>query len=90
MNMAGLLEHFRGSETGNHLSKLAMLEDPSVYGADAEREFQDAMARLRAKQREQRFEELQHKARKGVLDAAERSEYAALIHQAERPYEGGY
>jgi DNA primase len=82
MNMAGMLEHFRGSETGKHLGKLAVLEDPSSYGADPQQEFRDAMAKLRAKQREERFEELQHKARTGVLVEAERREYAALIHRS--------
>ncbi len=85
LNMAGVLEHFRGTDTAEQLGKLAVLEDPRSYGADPRREFQDAIARLQTRLREQRFEELQRKARTSSLSQAEKHEYAALI---QRPGSG--
>ena len=87
--MAGVLEHFRGTDTGIHLGKLARQEDPGLYGAHPQQEFQDAVVKLKAKLREQRFEELQEKARAASLSESEKREFAALLGNAQKDEEAG-
>jgi DNA primase len=78
LSMAGLLEHFRDTETGRHLAKLAQAEDPALPEADLGREFRDAVARIVRKGPEQRFQDLGARARAGTLSEAETREYAEL------------
>jgi len=88
LNMAGLLEHFRDTEMGRHLTRLAMSEDAATHGADPAQEFQGAIRKLRSKLQEPRFEELQHKARAGTLSDAEKREYAELIQRGQGDTQG--
>ncbi len=78
LSMAGLLEHFRDSETGRHLSKLAAVEDPAVPEADLVQEFRDALERIARQGPQQRFQDLAARARAGQLSEAETREYAEL------------
>ena len=85
--MAGLIEHFRDTDTGRHLGKLALLDDPVSYGADRQREFRDAIRKLRSKIKEQRFNQLQRKASAASLTEDEKREYAALVRSGGAPEE---
>jgi DNA primase len=78
LSMAGVLEHFRETETGRHLAKLAQAEDPSLPEADLVREFRDAVERIARKGPEQRFQDLAARARAGGLSEEETLEYAEL------------
>ena len=81
--MAGVIEHFRDTDTGRHLAKLAVIEDPAAYGADGQLEFGDAIRKLRSKIREQRFSELQLKASTASLTQDEKEEFARLLQNGE-------
>jgi len=78
LSMAGVLEHFRESETGRHLGKLAAVEDPALPEADLVQEFRDALERIAHKGPQQRFQALAARARAGQLSEAETREYAEL------------
>ncbi len=78
LSMAGVLEHFRETETGQHLAKLARAEDPALPEADLVREFRDAVVRIARKGPEQRFQDLGARARAGGLSEEETLEYAEL------------
>ena len=81
LTTAGLLEHWRGTENGRHLAKLAqrnsLLDGDEV---DLQQEFRDAMQRLNALQAEQRREELAKKTLKELSDE-EKQELARLSQQ---------
>ncbi len=83
LRMAGVIEHFRDTDTGRHLAKLAVIEDPAAYGADRQLEFGDAIRKLRSKIREQRFNELQLKASTASLTQDEKEEFARLLQNGE-------
>ena len=87
LSTAGLVEHFRDTDTGRHLAKLAQLEDPGSFGADREREFRDAIRKLRSKLKEQRFNQLQQKASAASLTEDEKREYAELLRNGARAEE---
>ena len=78
LTTGGLLEHFRGTEAGGHLERLAQADDPALPGADLAQEFQDALQRIARKVGEERFRELQELARARALTAAETEEYGEL------------
>ena len=75
---AGLLEHWRGTETGGYLMKLAQAE--LVTPEDAmESEFRAVMADLRGRPGEQRLAALLDSSRQRALDSVEKAELAELI-----------
>ncbi len=80
VHTGALIEHWRGTEAGKHLAKLATEPTPRLEG-DLEREFLDSIAHLMAKpaaaMREARFAELSRKPF-NELTAEERVEFAAL------------
>lgn len=76
-----LLEHWRGTEAGKHLARLAMEPAARVTG-DLEREFLDGVAHLQAKpatqRRDARLAELSRK-QPSELSSAERDELMHLL-----------
>ena len=75
---AGLLEHWRGTETGGYLMKLAQAE--LVTPEDAmESEFRAVMADLLGRPDEQRLAALLDTSRQRALDSVEKAELAELI-----------
>ncbi len=81
IHTGALIEHWRGTETGRHLAKLA-LEPTTRLTGDLEREFQDGIAHLLAKpadrRREARLAELSRK-QPSELSPAEREELKTLL-----------
>jgi DNA primase len=78
LTTGGLLEHFRGTEAGRHLERLAQGDELLAPGADLAREFRDSLQRIASKAREERFRELQDLARQRELTPAETHEYGEL------------
>ena len=75
---AGLLEHWRGTETGGYLMKLAQAE--LVTPEDAmESEFRAVMADLLGRRDERRLSALLDTSRQRALDREEKAELAELI-----------
>lgn len=76
---AGLLEHWRDTETGNHLMKLAQVE--LVIPAEAmESEFQAVMTDLEGRRpAEQRLADLLQVSRQRPLEAGEKTELSRLL-----------
>ncbi|HEY9199944.1 MAG TPA: DNA primase [Gammaproteobacteria bacterium] len=86
IHTGALIEHWRGTETGRHLERLAMEPAPRLTG-DLEREFLDGIAHLLAKPGDQRREaRLAELARKqpSELSSAEREELKNLLKPLER------
>ncbi|MDJ0862537.1 MAG: DNA primase [Gammaproteobacteria bacterium] len=79
LSMAGIVEHFRETDIGRHLRKLAVAEDPIAFGGDREREFRDAIRKLQSKIKEQRLGQLQAKASTASLSEDEKREFAGLL-----------
>lgn len=81
IHTGALLEHWRGTETGKHLARLAM-EPAARMTGDLEREFLDGVAHLQAKpvtqRREARLAELSRK-QPSELSSAERDELMRLL-----------
>lgn len=73
-----IIEHFRSSEEGRHLAKLAAW-NPPLLSQGLEREFVDSMSKLERTVNEQRYRELSTKSREGPLSEAEKQEYRALL-----------
>lgn len=73
-----IIEHFRSSEEGRHLAKLAAW-NPPLLSQGLEREFVDSMSKLERTVNEQRYQELSAKSREGPLSEAEKQEYRALL-----------
>ena len=86
IHTGALLEHWRGTETGKHLARLAMEPAPRLTG-DLEREFLDGIAHLQAKpadqRREARLAELSRK-QPSELSRSERDELMALLKPVDR------
>jgi len=86
IHTGGLIEHWRGTDTGRHLARLAMEPAPRLTG-DLEREFLDGIAHLLAKpldhRREARIAELSRK-QPSELSAEEKAELKTLL-KPERP-----
>jgi DNA primase len=78
LTLGGILEHFRGSESGHHLERLAGQPDPALPGADLAAELRGALERLERRVDEQRFRALREGGRAGTLTDAEMREYAEL------------
>ena len=78
LSTARVLEHFRGTEVGPHLERLALAEDPALPGTDPLPELEGAFAQLGRRIYEQRFRVLQQRARQGDLNEAEKREYGEL------------
>ncbi len=76
---AGLLEHWRDTETGSYLMKLAQAE--LVTPADAmESEFRAVMADLQGRRpAEQRLAQIMQASRERILDESEKAELARLL-----------
>ncbi len=77
LSSGALLEHWRGTEHGRHLQKLAaapLLSEGSVL----EREFADTLTRLEDRCREQRYDAL---LAKGQLTTEEKTELRQLVKQ---------
>ena len=88
IHTGALIEHWRGTETGRHLAKLAIEPVPKLAG-NLEKEFLDGIDHLLSKpadqRRETRFAELSRK-QPSELTAAEKAELKALLRPAERPH----
>jgi DNA primase len=88
IHTGALIEHWRGTETGRHLAKLATEPVPRLAG-DLEREFLDGIAHLLAKpldqRREERLAELSRK-QPSELTVTEREELLNLLRPAERTH----
>lgn len=86
IHTGGLIEHWRGTDTGRHLARLAMEPAPRLAG-DLEREFLDGIAHLLAKpldhRREARIAELSRK-QPSELSAEEKEELKTLLKRGER------
>ena len=86
IHTGALLEHWRGTETGKHLARLAM-EPVARLTGDLEREFLDGIAHLQAKpmdqRRDARLAELSRK-QPSELSSAERDELMALLKPLDR------
>ena len=86
IHTGALIEHWRGTETGRHLAKLATEPVPKLVG-DLEREFLDGIEHLLAKpldqRREQRLAELSRK-QPSELTGSEREELLQLLRPAQR------
>jgi len=79
LNGAALLEHWRGSEEGHYLHKLAAQELLLAGESEAEREFVAALDRMRGQARNQRLEVLHNKsAAAGGLTDDEKNELKQL------------
>jgi DNA primase len=78
LTTAGVLEHFRETEAGRHLARLAREEDPALPGADLGRELRDGLERLARRVLETRYRVLREGARAGELTEDETREYAEL------------
>ncbi len=83
LSTGGLMEHFRGTESGAHLSKLLTMGDAGPEDLDAEAEFRGALNQLSRLRDRERIAALEHKERLGLLGADERREYLELC--ARRP-----
>lgn len=73
-----IVEHFRSSEEGRHLAKLAAW-NPPLFSQELEREFVDSMSKLERTVNEQRYRELSTKSRVGPLSEEEKQEYRTLL-----------
>jgi hypothetical protein len=79
INGAAILEHWRGTETGAYLDKLAQAEIVTPEEA-WESEFQAVMADLTARRpAERRLDELIAESRRRALDATEKAELNRLL-----------
>ena len=88
IHTGALIEHWRGTETGRHLAKLATEPVPKPAG-NLEKEFMDGIDHLLSKpadqRREARFAELSRK-QPSELTPAEKAELKALLRPAQRPH----
>jgi DNA primase len=89
LTSAGIVEHFRESDSGRHLERLARDEDPALPGADLSQELRDALARLARKRDEQRLEQLVQRAQHTPMSEAERHAYGELCRRLGRGQAGG-
>ncbi|MBN4050484.1 DNA primase [Gammaproteobacteria bacterium AH-315-M22] len=73
LSTGGILEHWRDTEHGRHLSKLAA--QPSLLGSDAlAAEWSDTLSRLRKTANEAQLERLEERDRLGIANAEEKAE----------------
>jgi DNA primase len=79
VNLAAILERFRGMEQAEHLARLAEWEPPGS-AEEMPRMLEDCLARLRSAGDDQRAERLLRKSREGAgLDEAEKAELRRLL-----------
>jgi DNA primase len=87
IHTGALIEHWRGTDTGRHLARLAIEPTPKIAG-DLEREFLDGIEHLLAMpddlRREARLAELSRK-QLSEMTAEEKAEFASLARPAKRP-----
>jgi DNA primase len=87
IHTGALIEHWRGTDTGRHLARLATEPTPKLAG-DLEREFLDGIEHLLAMpgdlRREARLAELSRKPL-SEMTAEEKAEFASLARPAKRP-----
>jgi len=73
LSTGGILEHWRDTEHGQHLSKLAA--QPSLLDSDAlAAEWDDTLSRLRKTANEAQLERLEERDRLGIANAEEKAE----------------
>ncbi|MBL4852349.1 MAG: DNA primase [Gammaproteobacteria bacterium] len=73
LSTGGILEHWRDTEHGQHLSKLAA--QPSLLDSDAlAAEWDDTLSRLRKTANEAQLEKLEERDRLGIANAEEKAE----------------
>ena len=77
LNAAALLEHWRDTQEGKYLAKLAQWQPEVPEGVEAE--LQGALQRLAEQYHEQRVENLLHQERLAGLDDAEKGELRQLL-----------
>ena len=77
LNAAALLEHWRDTQEGKYLAKLAQWQPEVPEGVEAE--LQGALQRLAEQYHEQRVENLLHQERLAGLDDAEKDELRQLL-----------
>ena len=77
LNTAALLEHWRGSQEGKYLAKLAQWQPEVPEGVEAE--LQGALQRLAEQYHQQRVENLLHMERLEGLDDVEKAELRRLL-----------
>ncbi len=77
LNTAALLEHWRGTQEGKYLAKLAQWQPEVPEGMEAE--LQGALQRLAEQYHEQRVENLLHRERLAGLDGTEKAELRRLL-----------
>ncbi len=77
-NAGTIMEHWREREDGRHLARLAAMTLP-VPEEGMEREYQDALERLRVYGRRQRVDALLSQAEQGGLEEAEQKELNELL-----------
>ena len=78
MNYAGILERWRGTESGRHLAKLAQ-QAVSLDDEGIQAEFLDALQWLIKQQRNQRTEELLAKSKLGTISNEEKRELQEVL-----------
>lgn len=79
LNMAALVEHFRGTVHHPHLVRLATTEDLAGAWSDPQAQFSDGLNRLLAQETSLRYRELLEKSRSEPLSAPEQAELRALL-----------
>ncbi|MDE2089877.1 MAG: DNA primase, partial [Gammaproteobacteria bacterium] len=79
---AAVLERWRDSDEGRHLSRLLQIDPPAGTQADIEQEFRDTLQHLLERRRRQRAEYLEEKLRrKEPLNQEEKTEWQQMIMQ---------
>ena len=78
INCAGLVERWRGTENGKHLSKLAQ-QPINISNEGIKSEFLDALQWLKGQRRNQRIDELINKSHLGTLSDEEKRELHQVL-----------
>jgi DNA primase len=78
ISMAGVLEHFRGTDAEAALRRLAAAELPATADFDPAAELRGVLRQLAGQRASARLAELADRARAGRLEPGERDEYLRL------------
>jgi len=78
INCAGLIERWRGTENGKHLSKLAQ-QPINLSNESIKPEFSDTLQWLKSQRRNQRIDELINKSHLGTLSDEEKRELKQVL-----------
>jgi DNA primase len=85
LSSAALIERWRGREEADHLARLLAEPEPPAEAEVRARELQDALERLRLKDRALRAENLLEQSRIRPLEAGEKEELRRLLPDLQGP-----